>query len=274
MSKCGKDTRIVKRMKIASAACPAESIFRARRASFLKNCESSTPVASTQYPVLIRSTRSVPESRDFGRRVCGFCDRAPYYDVRGSGGNRFGWSDDARLVVGSAARKAHPRASQWRSRGAKLLRQRGGFEAPKRPRLCIHSKAPGRPASGLDRALLRAGQSCPVRRHSRLVRTVTARTSKSGLAGLRGFDGSTQHLPASGGVHGQHAHAAAERLRGRPLRPCSDVVILEVEKDAAARTHQFTDRGRTFGSVEAACRPYTRGQSRRRPPRSSGRPRP
>src|SRR5208282_845084 len=62
----------------------------------------------------------------FGRRVGGFRDRAPYHDVRGSGGNRFRRSDDTRLIVGSSASKAH----SGRDNGeivAKLLAQSSGL---------------------------------------------------------------------------------------------------------------------------------------------------
>ena len=79
---------------------------------------------------------------------------------------------------------------------------------------------------------------------------MTARTSKSGVGGLGGFDGSSQHLAASGGVHGQHAHAQLSRLADGRSYGVRNVVILEVEKDAVARSHQFADNGRTCGGVE------------------------
>ena len=73
---------------------------------------------------------------------------------------------------------------------------------------------------------------------------------QAGSGWLRGFDGSSQHLAAAGGVHGQHAHAQLGRLPDGGCNGVRDVVILEIEKDAAAGTDQFADYGRTFGSVE------------------------
>src|ERR1035437_1588970 len=57
-------------------------------------------------------------------------------------------------------------------------------------------------------------------------------------------------VAAAGGVHGQHAHAQLGRLPDGGCNGVRDVVILEIEKDAAAGTDQFADYGRTFGSVE------------------------
>ena len=71
-----------------------------------------------------------------------------------------------------------------------------------------------------------------------------------GLDGVRGFNGSAQHLAASGGVHRQHTHAQLGRLADSCSDGVGDVVILEIEKDAASRPYQFADNRGTLGGVE------------------------
>src|SRR5271157_4043975 len=62
----------------------------------------------------------------FGRRVRGFRDGTPYNDMRSSGGNRFRWRDDARLIVVSASCRTHSRSHDSEIM-AKLLAQSSGF---------------------------------------------------------------------------------------------------------------------------------------------------
>ena len=62
----------------------------------------------------------------FGGAIFRFRNRGADHDVGRSGGNRFGWRDHTRLVIGSAPGRAHSKRYH-RKVMAKLLTQRGAF---------------------------------------------------------------------------------------------------------------------------------------------------
>ena len=125
-------------------ACLAESIFRVRAASFLKNCKTSSrfsvlsKIGGTRVPRRGHSPRfcvywelglsNLSQNRArFGGRVGRFRDGAAYYDMGGAGGYRFGRRDYAGLIVDTTAGGSHSRSYDGEIT-ATLLAQGAGFE--------------------------------------------------------------------------------------------------------------------------------------------------
>src|SRR5260370_37503748 len=207
----------------------------------------SLPESCSRYTAVVRPNLSQDCSR-FGGGVGGFRDWAAYHDVRGSGGNCFRGSDDARLIIGPTARQADSGRYDGEI-AAKLLAQSGRFQRRSDHTLAsVRKRQGGQPQDLIERSSAQANHT-----EFDVVQAGHHRNradQQAGLDSLGRFDGSSQHLAASGSVHRQHTDAQLSRLADGRAYGIRDVVILEVEKDAASGTHQFADNRRTLGSVE------------------------